>query len=142
MTANIFEVAVFLFDDPNIQVRIQLCKIFQNSEVSSFQWLAPHMARILEAQLAWLRHSDDELALESCEFWTALIEDKSFSPDLQKILPQFGVGCFVALLFQADIRIVEQVHHDTNGGTARAPRRRLEHSKMCSLCFGCLINGI
>ncbi|PIN07339.1 Nuclear transport receptor Karyopherin-beta2/Transportin (importin beta superfamily) [Handroanthus impetiginosus] len=77
-----------LANDPAPEVRKLVCSAFvQLIEVRSAA-LEPHLRNVIEYMLLVNKDSDDEVALEACEFWSAYCEAELPPENLREFLPR------------------------------------------------------
>ncbi|CAI9775741.1 unnamed protein product [Fraxinus pennsylvanica] len=77
-----------LANDPSPEVRKLVCSAFvQLIEIRSAV-LEPHLRNVIEYMLLVNKDSDDEVALEACEFWSAYCEADLPPENLREFLPR------------------------------------------------------
>ncbi|ONK73217.1 uncharacterized protein A4U43_C04F28570 [Asparagus officinalis] len=77
-----------LANDPAADVRKLVCEAFVQLIEVRPEFLEPHLRNVIEYILQSNKDADDEVALESCEFWSAYC-DANLPPDrLRDVLPR------------------------------------------------------
>ncbi|CAN6438973.1 unnamed protein product [Victoria cruziana] len=76
-----------LAHDPSADVRKLVCSaLVQLTEIRP-SFLEPHLRNVIEYMLQANKDTDDEVALEACEFWTAYCEAHAHPENLREFLP-------------------------------------------------------
>ncbi|EOX97585.1 Importin beta-2, putative isoform 2 [Theobroma cacao] len=77
-----------LANDPVAEVRKLVCAAFVQLIEVRPSFLEPHLKNVIEYMLQVNKDSDDEVALEACEFWSAYCDAQLPSENLREYLPR------------------------------------------------------
>lgn len=77
-----------LANDTNSEVRKRISQAFVMLLEMKPDFLAPHIKQIIKYMLHTTQDEDESVALEACEFWSVIAEQKSFQPILTEFLPE------------------------------------------------------
>ncbi|CAN8271312.1 unnamed protein product [Cochlearia groenlandica] len=77
-----------LANDPVAEVRKLVCAAFVNLTEVLPSSIEPHIRNVMEYMLQVNKDSDEEVALEACEFWTAYCDAQLPPENLKELLPR------------------------------------------------------
>ncbi|KAI9127995.1 hypothetical protein K1719_000988 [Acacia pycnantha] len=77
-----------LANDPSAEVRRLVCAAFVQLIEVRPSCLEPHLRNVIEYMLQVNKDTDDEVALEACEFWTAYCDAQLPPENLREFLPR------------------------------------------------------
>ncbi|KAB2094927.1 hypothetical protein ES319_A01G000700v1 [Gossypium barbadense] len=77
-----------LANDPAAEVRKLVCAAFVQLIEIHPSFLEPHLKNVIEYMLQVSKDTDDEVALEACEFWSAYCDAQLPYENLKKYLPR------------------------------------------------------
>ncbi|XP_042509616.1 transportin-1-like isoform X1 [Macadamia integrifolia] len=77
-----------LADDPSAEVRKLVCAAFVQLIEVRPSFLEPHLRNVIEYMLQANKDTEDEVSLESCEFWSAYCEAQLPPGNLREYLPR------------------------------------------------------
>ncbi|KAK7855605.1 transportin-1 [Quercus suber] len=77
-----------LADDPASEVRKLVCAAFVQLIEVHPSFLEPHLRNVIEYMLQVNKDTDDEVALEACEFWSAYCDAQLPPENLREFLPR------------------------------------------------------
>ncbi|XP_061337439.1 transportin-1 isoform X2 [Gastrolobium bilobum] len=77
-----------LANDPSAEVRKLVCAAFVQLIEVRPSFLEPHLRNVIEYMLQVNKDSDDEVALEACEFWSAYCDAQLPPENLREFLPR------------------------------------------------------
>lgn len=94
--------------DPNKRVKRFVCRAFVVM-LDNPKFLSPYIKDIIQFMIVCTNDSDEELALEACEFWSMIAESDScsqFMSDIQKVLPALIPVLLKCMIYAQSDRIM------------------------------------
>ncbi|EFA85888.1 transportin [Heterostelium album PN500] len=76
-----------LSEDPNPDVRVKVCRTLVLLIEIRIEFLMPHIKQVIMYMLHASRDQNEDVALEACEFWTAIAETPNCKSLLREFLP-------------------------------------------------------
>ncbi|OAE34574.1 hypothetical protein AXG93_1487s1200 [Marchantia polymorpha subsp. ruderalis] len=104
-----------LADDPAPEVRKLVCAALVELLEVQPNFLQPHMRNVIEYMLQANQDGDEEVALESCEFWSAFCEARCTPELLREFLPRLITVLLTNMAYADDDEALVDADDDENG---------------------------
>ena len=104
-----------LATDPSPEVRCSVCQALVMLLDAALEKLAPHMPQIVQYMLTATADDDSSVALEACEFWSAICETQIAHEALGGVLPQLIPVLFKGMVYsEEDILFLAEEENNEN----------------------------
>ncbi|KAJ7978654.1 transportin 1 [Quillaja saponaria] len=101
-----------LANDPTAEVRKLVCAAFVQLIEVHPSFLEPHLRNVIEYMLQVNKDTDDEVALESCEFWSAYCDAQLPPENLREFLPRLIPVLLSNMVYADDDESVVEAEED------------------------------